>query len=236
MNSMNKTVVIHQPDFIPYLGFFHRFLSSDQYLVLDHVQFVNGSSRAWTHRDKIKTPKGAQWLSVSVHKAPRDTPINQIVLSDVVDWRSDNLRLLEANYRQAPFYDEIMPHLRRLYEQPVTMLADFNLCSIRMLMSLLDVERPMVLSSSLEPQGAKNELLVDLLQKVGASHYLSGVGARDYMDESIFRAAGIEVLWQDFRHPVYPQLFGDFEPYLSAIDVLFNCGVDASRRLLRGEQ
>lgn len=233
---MSKTVVIHQPDFIPYLGFFHRFLSADLYLVLDHVQFVNGTSQAWTHRDKIKTPGGAQWLSVSVQKVPRDTPINQVTLSDAVDWRAANLRLLEANYRLAPFYGEIMPSLRRLYAEPARRLVDFNLSSIRMLMSLLDVERPMILSSALSPRGARNELLVDLLQKVAADKYLSGVGARDYMEESMFSANGIKVIWQNFRHPVYPQQFGSFEPNLSAIDMLFNCGVEKSRRLLRGEQ
>lgn len=232
---MTKTVVIHQPDFIPYLGFFHRFLSADLYLVLDHVQFVNGTARAWTHRDKIKTPKGAQWLSISVQKVPRDTPINQVELSDIVEWRGANLRLLEDNYGRVSYYDEIMPSLRRLYAEPTKMLVDFNLCSIRMLMALLDVERPLVLSSALAPKGHKNELLVDLLQKVGAGRYLSGVGARDYLDESLFKAAGIEVLWQDFQHPVYPQQFGEFEPYLSAIDMLFNCGVEESRRLLRGK-
>ncbi|MCW5296902.1 hypothetical protein DXT88_01795 [Herbaspirillum lusitanum] len=233
---MNKTVVIHQPDFIPYLGFFHRFLSSELYLVLDHVQFVNGTSRAWTHRDKIKTPKGAQWLSVSVQKAPRDTPINQIEISTVVNWRAENLRLLEANYRTAPYYEEIMPYLRELYGTSDTMLADFNLRSIQMLMSLLDVVRPMIFSSALSPQGTKNELLIDLLKKVDATRYLSGVGARDYMDETLFHQAGIEVVWQNFQHPVYPQLHGDFEPYLSSVDALFNCGIDGSRRLLRGKQ
>lgn len=232
---MTKTVVIHQPDFIPYLGFFHRFLDADLYLVLDDVQFVNGTSRAWTHRDKIKTFKGVRWLSISVKKMPRDTLINQVELSDAVDWRSAHIRLLEANYRDSPFYEEIMPSLRSLYAEPARRLVDFNLCSIRMLMSLLDVERPMVLSSTLTSEGAGNVLLVDLLKKVGADRYLSGVGARDYMDESLFLAAGINVLWQDFQHPVYPQQFGKFETYLSAIDVLFNCGVEESRRLLRGK-
>lgn len=232
---MKKTVVIHQPDFIPYLGFFHRFLSADLYVVLDDVQFVYGS-RAWTHRDKIKTPKGTQWLTVSVKKPPRDTAINQVELSDEVDWRTDHIRLLEANYRGAPFFEQIMPSLRTLYAEPAKMLADFNLRSIRMLMSLLDVETPMVLSSTLSPQGAKNDLLVDLLKKIGADRYLAGVGSRDYMDESLFGAAGIEVVWQDFQHPVYPQQFGEFQPYLSAIDMLFNCGIDRSRQLLRGEK
>ncbi len=233
---MATTAVIHQPDFLPYLGFFHRFLQADIYLVLDHVQFVNGTSKAWTHRDKIKTSKGVQWLSVSVNKVPRDTPINQVTLSTTVEWREANLHLLEANYRRAPYFGEIMPYVRQLYSEPAKGLAEFNIKSIRILMALLDVERPMIFSSSLNPQGAKNELLIDLLRKVGAGRYLSGVGARDYMDELLFAAAGIEVLWQDFRHPVYPQLHGTFEPYLSSVDVLFNCGIDRSRRLLRGEE
>jgi hypothetical protein len=101
---------------------------------------------------------------------------------------------------------------------------------------MLDVETPIVLSSTLAPQGAKNALLIDLLKKVGADRYLSGVGSRDYMDESLFGAAGIEVQWQDFHHPVYPQRFGEFEPFLSAIDMLFNCGIDRSRQLLREEK
>jgi hypothetical protein len=104
-----------------------------------------------------------------------------------------------------------------------------------MLMDMLDVRIPIVLSSTLSPVGAKNELLVDLLQKVGASHYLSGVGARDYFDPAPFDAAGIKVIWQEFVHPVYPQLFGDFVPYLSSLDMLFNCGIERSRLLIRGE-
>ena len=87
-----KTVVIHQPDFMPYAGFFHRFLNADLYIALDHVQFVKGTSRAWTHRDKIKTTKGDQWLTVSTKSAPLNTPINQIQLSDDINWKENNLQ------------------------------------------------------------------------------------------------------------------------------------------------
>jgi hypothetical protein len=231
---MTKTVVIHQPDFIPYLGFFERFLHADLYLVLDHVQFVNGSARAWTHRDKIKTPQGERWLSISVKKAPRDTPINQVLLSTEVNWREDNLRLLERNYRESAYFEEIMPAVESLFSRPDTRLVDFTLYSIEMLADMLDVRVPMVLSSTLQPQGAKNELLIDLLRKVDATHYLSGVGARAYLDPAPFAAAGIDVVWQDFVHPVYPQLHGDFVPFLSSLDMLFNCGIEHSRELLRG--
>ena len=158
---MSKTVVIHQPDFVPYLGFFHRFLAADLYVVLDHVQFVNGTSRSWTHRDKIKTPQGEKWLTLSIKKAGRDTPINQIALSDTVDWVVTNLNQLEQNYRKAPYYDEVMPEVRALYEKPGRMLGEFNLRSIEMLMDMLDVRVPFVLSSTLAPRGQKNELLID---------------------------------------------------------------------------
>ena len=229
-----KIVVIHQPDFMPYLGFFHRFLHADMYIALDHVQYVS-SSRSWTNRDKIKTEKGEKWLTVSVKKAPRYTAINQIELSTDIDWRQDNLRVLEQNYRKSPFYDELMLEVERLYTQPFQRLCDFNIASIEMLMDMLDVRIPWVWSSNLEPIGAKNELLVDLLQKVSSTDYLSGQGARDYFEAEPFVKAGIDVIWQDFTHPVYAQQFVGFIPYLSALDVLFNHGIMTSREILRRE-
>lgn len=230
---MSKTVVIHQPDFMPHLAFFQRFLSADEYIVLDHVQFVTGTSRSWTHRDQIKTPAGAKWITLSVRKAPLGTPIHQIELSTSVDWVTANLNLLQQNYRHAPFFDEVFPWVAQLYEAPSGLMADFNLRSIELLMDLLDVRLPWVRSSSLQPEGSSNELLIDLLGKVGATHYLSGNGARAYMQPEKFAQAGIEVVWQEFVHPVYPQQFGAFVPYLSSLDALFNCGIAATRHILR---
>jgi len=231
---MNKIVVIHQPDFAPYLGFFHRFLHADLYIALDHVQFVNSSSRSWTHRDKIKTTQGEKWLTISVKRMPRDTPISRIKLSTDVDWRQQNLSLLEQNYRKASFYKEIMPEVERLYGRPFEFLRDFNIASIEMIMTMLDVRIPWVWSSTLDPVGSKNELLINLLRRVSASHYLSGIGARDYFQPELFAKAGLEVIWQNFVHPVYAQQFDNFVPYLSALDVLFNHGANKSREILRG--
>lgn len=225
-------MVIHQPDFAPYLGFFHRFLHADLYIALDHVQFVS-SSRSWTNRDKIKTEQGEKWLTVGVKKATRDTSINHIQLSVDVDWRSANLFLLDHNYRKAPYFNELMPVLRKLYSEQFSVLHDFNMASIEMLMELLDVRIPWVWSSSLQPVGYKNAMLVDLLEKVSASHYLSGRGARNYFDPEPFATAGIEVIWQEFSHPVYAQQFGEFMPNMSALDLLFNHGITASREILR---
>ncbi len=230
---IKKVVVIHQPDFVPYLGFFHRFLHADFYIALDHVQYVDGSSRAWTHRDKIKTAQGEKWLTLSTKKAPHNTAINQIELSTDTNWRQDNLRLLEHNYRKASCYKELMPEIEHLYSQPYQVLRDFNMASIETLMDMLGVRIPWVWSSSLDPSETKNEMLVGLLKKISASHYLSGVGARNYFRSEPFAKASIEVIWQNFTHPVYAQQFGEFVPYLSALDVLFNHGITASREILR---
>jgi hypothetical protein len=232
---MSRTAVIHQPDFLPHLGFFDRLLHADVFVFLDSAQYVDSTSRSWTHRDKIKTPKGAQWISLSVKSAPRDTPIYEIELSEKVDWRTNHINLLRENYRKSPYFAEIFAEIEQLYANPWTKLSDFNRASIELLMRLFDIRIETVAATSLTPQGKSNELLVDILKKIDADRYLSGPGARAYFRPEPFAAAGIEVLWQDFQHPVYSQLYGDFVPYLSSIDLLLNCGIDKSRKILRNK-
>lgn len=231
---MSKTVVIHQPDFLPHLGFFHRLCHTDQFVVLDHVQFVSGTSRSWMNRDRIKTPNGAAWLTVSVAKAPRDTAINQIRLSTAVAWREKHLNILHQNYGKAPFFSEVHPYIEALYALECDALVTFNMASIHMLCDLLGIEVDMVFSSDLHCCGKKNDLLVGILTQIGATHYLSGLGAKDYFDPDPFDRSGIEVEWQQFVHPVYPQMYGGFIAGLSAIDLLYNCGIEKSRAILRG--
>jgi hypothetical protein len=229
---LKKTVVIHQPDFLPYLGFFHRLLFCDLYVIFDNVQFLGGS-RSWHRRDKIKTPKGETWITVGVKKAPQKTLINEIVLTNETDWRQDNLNLIIENYKRTPYYSEIFPYMKELFSYSSENLLKFNIKSIQILMELFDIKVDMVLASTLNVTGKKNELLVDILNRVVATHYLSGIGAKDYYDPEPFAEAGIEVVWQEFSHPVYPQIHGEFVPYLSSIDLLFNCGIERSREILR---
>ncbi len=227
-----KTVVIHQPDFLSYIGFFHRLLHSDLYIVLDDVQFVS-SSRAWTNRDKIKTQNGEKWLTVSVKKAPRNTNINDIILNDTINWKKQNLNLLKQNYRKANYFNEIFPYIEELYQNSTKKLSEFNMASISMLIQLFDINIDIIYSSDLVTTKMKSERLVELLTQVDATHYLSGIGAKDYHIDKPFKKANIEVIWQNFKYPVYPQLHGEFIPYLSSIDMLFNCGIEESRKILR---
>lgn len=229
---MTRTAVIHQPDFASYLGFFQRFLHADLYIVLDHVQFVHGTSRSWTHRDMIKTAQGARWLTVGIRKPKLGTPINEVELAPGTGWIDQNLSLLRENYRKAVGWAEVSPRLEQLYGAGGGLLAEFNLHFLAGILDMLDLKMPMVRSSTLAPEGSKNELLIELLQKVGADRYLSGLGARDYMRPELFQAAGIEVVWQEFTHPVYPQQYDGFTPYLSILDTLLNCGIAGTREIL----
>jgi len=229
---MGKTVVIHQPDFLSYLGFFHRFLHADLWVILDTAQFVTGTSKSWQNRDLIKTEQGGRWLTVGVKKPRFRTPISEIELADS-SWREENLNLIRANYRKSHYFKEIMPFLEELYAFPCTRLVDFNLKSSRMLMQIFDIRIDTVLASSLGPAGKSNQMLVDILEKLGAERSLSGLGARGYFAPEPFERAGIEVVWQEFSHPTYPQQHGDFIPYLSSIDLLFNCGIAGSGHIIR---
>lgn len=231
----NRLVVIHQPDFLPYLGFFDRLLQADIYVVLDTVQYVNGSSNSWMNRDKIKTPKGEQWLTVCVNKAPRETSIQQIYLLEDNKWREHNLNLIRENYRKAQYFNEIFPYIEQLYKINAEKMMDFNFASIKMLMELFDIEIDIKFASELPAKGKNNELVIDIVKCLGCRRYLSGVGAKDYYKPEPYNRAGVEVVWQNFVHPVYPQQFGEFIPYLSSIDLLFNCGIAHSRRIIRGE-
>jgi WbqC-like protein family len=230
---MTRSVVIHQPDFIPWLGFFHRFIRADLYVALDHVQFVSGTAHSWTHRDRLKTPAGPRWLTLTIQKAPLGTPINEIALSEDDGWKQANLNFVRENYRRAPYFEEIFPKFSGLYQMQHKRLVDMTLASIDLLQNLLGTPIRRVLSSELQPTGSRNEMLVDILKKVQATHYLSGAGARAYHDPLLFERAGIEVVWQQFSHPIYPQQHGSFVANLSSLDLLLNCGSSEATALLR---
>lgn len=229
--SGKKVVVVHQPDFIPYLGFFHRLMQADAWVVLDHVQL---NDAGWVHRDKIKTAYGCKWISLPLQKNTHLASINSRLLSITGDWRQQHLAKWQDAYKKSPFFDEVWPHLESIYACKASFLCEFTLHSIEVLLELLDIRLPEQYEShTLGIEDKSNELVAKLVSKVGGTHYLSGVGARDYHDDAPYEAAGIEVIWQNFTHPIYPQLHGEFVPYLTTVDTLFNCGVNGTKEMLR---
>jgi hypothetical protein len=226
-----KKIVIHQPDFMPYLGFFDRFRDADLYVALDNVQYVN-SSRGWTNRDKIKTEEGEKWLSVSVEKTSRSTLIKDVVISKNIDWKKKHLSIIHQNYGSSPYYEEIITNIEKIYQIQYENLRDFNMHLIIYFMETLNLKVPWIWSSDLNISGSKNELLINIIKKLNGTHYISGVGAKNYLNEESFKESGIEVIWQKFNHPIYKQNYSNFIPNLSVLDLLLNCGIEQSQKIM----
>jgi hypothetical protein len=216
-----KTVCIHQPDFLPYLGFFHRLLTTDHFIYLDDVQFIR---RGWQHRDQIKTRDGVAWLTLSIQKGHYHQQIREVLLSTDDKWVEDNLNLIRQAYAKSKYFNDVFPLVQSIYQAGHARMLDFNLAFLNLAFVLLDINVQTSLSSELNSAASSTRRLVDLVTAVQGKNYLTGNGSRDYLDESLFNKAGINVIWQNFKHPVYPQLHGDFVPMLSCLDLFFNCG------------
>ncbi|HEY8119605.1 MAG TPA: WbqC family protein [Methylophilaceae bacterium] len=223
------TICIHQPDFAPYLGFFHRLLLADHFIILDDAQFIKGG---WQNRDRIKGKQGAAWLTLSiVKKFPQK--INEVLLDPKVQWIDDNLNLLHDSYARASYFDEVFTRVEAIYRSGHQKMIELNLALMQLAFEYFDIEIPLSYASQHEVAGKSSARLVGLVKATGGDSYLTGTGSTDYLDETLFSEADIKVEWQQFRHPVYPQLHGDFEPMLSCLDVMFNCGKGAAD-VLRG--
>lgn len=219
------TAAVHQPQYLPYLGFFHKIARADVFVVLDDVQFHR---RGLQHRNRIKTSQGWQWLTVPVGGASHEV-IRDVRLSPEA-WQQRHRRALTLNYARAPYFEEYGPGILDLLERPWDRLVDLDMALLEWAMGALGISTPIVDASSLGAMGQRSELLVSLCRAVGATGYLSGPGGVRYMDLDVFEAGGIEVHWQDFTHPIYEQLFPrvGFIRDLSIVDALFCCGAGAA--------
>jgi hypothetical protein len=211
-------VTIHQPDFLPWLGFFDRWQKSDTYIVLDDVQFLR---RGWHHRDKIKAQKGVQWLTVPVlKKSCYHQTIKEVRINNEENWHCKHLKTIQVAYGKATNFDLVYGRLSEIYNKDYDLLISFNMNLLRLCSNMLGINTTVVFASDFNVKSTGSRRLVDLVKSVGGEDYLTGSGSRDYLDEELFRKAGINVCWQEFKNPVYKQLHGGFEEMLSVLDFL----------------
>lgn len=217
-------VTIHQPDFIPWLGFFDRWHKSDLYIALDDVQFLR---RGWHHRDRIKTVSGPAWLTVPVCKKGRyNQLIRDVTIDDSKRWRDIHLKTIEFNYKKAPNFDRCFNEVSKIYNKRHRYLIDLNIDLLRFVAAELDINTPIVFASSFKVKAKGSERLVALTKSAHGTTYLTGMGSKDYLDESLFSKESIEVIWHEYEQPIYNQLSGTFIPKLSAIDYLMMKDLD----------
>ena len=229
-------VVILQPSYIPWRGYFDQIFRADLFVFYDDVQY---DKRGWRNRNQIKTPKGKQWLTIPVNSRGAQTeniPINQIRMVWDNRWSQNHLKALQHSYSKAPHFGEYAALLEKFYRRQDDFLADFTTeFTIALAHELGNTHTRFMRSSELAGiDGQKTDRLIQILQAVGAVHYISGPSARDYIEQEKFDAAGITLEYMEYNYPEYPQLYPPFDPYVSILDLLFMTGPEAPNYILKG--
>jgi len=215
----------HQPEYLPYLGFIYKIAKADKFILVDHVQYLQ---KSFQNKNRIRTasgPEGYTWLTVPVitHNR-RYQKINEVEIDNSTSWGKKHWKTIYLNYKNTPFFKDHQDFFEKLYLKKWVKLADLTETIIYYLVEQLGIKIPIYRSSDYDFREKKNDLLIEMCQKLKADTYLSGQGARCYIKEGKFKAAGLSHIFSDFEHPVYPQKYQPFVPNLSAIDLLFNCG------------
>jgi hypothetical protein len=213
----------HQPNYLPWLGFFDKMRHCDIFIIEDNVQY---EQQGFTNRNRIKTPHGPKWLTVPVEHVGGPLPINEVKISNCAepDWAKRHWLTLKHNYGKAPFWEDFCGFFEQTYALEWKMLLDLNLHFIKGIMNILEISTPLVMASSLGVSERKSEGVLAKCKAVGADTQLCGNGAKEYLDLTKFEKEGITVVFQDFCHPIYPQLQNEFIPNLSVVDYLFCAG------------
>jgi WbqC-like protein family len=222
-------VGVIQSSYIPWRGYFDFIASVDIFVFHDDIQYTKGD---WRNRNKIKTPHGAEWITVPVAYKKVAQLICETPIDSTTPWRNKHLRTLEANYRQAPFFYVVEEFISRVSVSEQSTISQLNINLIRRISNYLEINTPMIISSELSLQGSKTERLIDLLKKLNATTYLSGPSADAYLDKDLFRQNGISLEYKSYDYAPYPQLWGDFIGGVTVLDLIANCGSQAKEYIL----
>ncbi|MBW7954469.1 WbqC family protein [Candidatus Gracilibacteria bacterium] len=211
---------IHQPNYIPYLGLFNKIKQSDVFVIYDIAQYTKGD---YHNRNKVKGSNGEVLLTLPVFvnfgQEIKDVRFNNSILKK-------HFQTIEQNYKKAKFYNDYITKIKEIYDYKGDSISEFNTITIKKICELLGIKTKfIILSDLINSMESKNtDALIDICKLVGATEYISGAGGKNYIEESKFTQAGIILHYQDYHHPNYNQLWGDFIPYMSIIDLILNEG------------
>jgi len=226
MANDKKTIVILQPGYIPWLGFFNMMHSADLFIYHTDVQY---DKQSWRNRNRIRTAKGFVWLTVPVQISGHSKSlIRDIRIDGGKNWRRDHLNLLKQNYMKAPFYEYYIDYFEELYANKWEFLIDVDLEIVNYLIKELGISTKVEYSTNFDLKGLKGQdRVLAICEQAGATEYLSGPAGKAIYFEDEFRRKGVDLAWHNYPHPVYRQQFDGFVPYLSVIDLMFNHGPES---------
>ncbi|QWE16950.1 WbqC family protein [Polynucleobacter sp. AP-Nino-20-G2] len=222
----------HQPCYIPWLGFFQKLASADLFIYLDEVQYqVND----WNNRNRIKTHQGAMWLTVPIlRKNHLNKKIKDVEINASEPWGKKHWKSIQNAYSKAPFFYRYSEFFADTYDKKWYSLVDLNRYMLGWFLETLKIQVEVRPASNYQFVGRKGDLVLDICKQLHAEKFIFGALGRDYADLEVFKREGIETVFQDYAHPIYSQLHGEFTPNLSVIDLIFNCGDESKDILLSG--
>ena len=231
-----KLLAIMQPTYLPWIGYFDLINRVNDFVFLDVVQLAK---RSWQVRNRIKTKDGDIFLSVPIQKTKsrNDVIISESLINDNISWRSKHLKSIKYNYERANYFNEMYGFLELFFNQNINNLCAFNINFIKSVANKMNISTNFILASELNNlKGTKDDLLVSICKELSCNKYLSPLGSKEYIDrnnpDGSFSRNDIELLYHNYNHPTYSQLHGDFIPYMSIIDLLFNHGFKGAKKLI----
>jgi len=223
-------ITIHQPNFIPYLGFFDKCDYSDILVIYNSTQFKKND---FQNRNRIKGKGGGFWLTVPVTYTFGDK-INEVRLNNNLDWRSKHLKSIEVCYSKSKYFNKYFPMIKEIYNEDWEFLSDFNTRIIKLFLEEVGIKCKIVLSSDLNIGSKRTEALVDMCNRLNGETYISGGDGKNYINFDSFANENIKVEFQNYQHPDYKQNFGEFNPYMCLLDLLFNEGPNSLKIIRAG--
>jgi len=219
---MEKTIGILQPGYLPWLGFFDQVYSCDVFILYDDVQF---DKYGWRNRNKIKTQDGEHWLTVPVlHKGLGKQLIKDVKINYTENWVVKHIKSITQNYSKTPFFKEYSIDIFNCLNKKYIYLSDLTTELIYVLCKFLKIETSIVRSSTLKLEGDRIQRLIQCIKYFNGNKFIEGTAGKDYICKEVFDKNGIKVIYQDYKHPEYRQLYSSFVCNLSVIDLIFNCG------------
>lgn len=223
-------VVILQPSYIPWRGYFDQIRRADLFVFYDDIQY---DKHGWRNRNQIKTHHGKQWLTIPVHTkgVTQGTPINEVRIDWSKPWPKKHLKAITIAYSKSPYFKEYLPLLESMYQRHDEYLADFTIETSILLARELGFTLPRFLRSSelSDLEGQKTDRVINVLKQVGAKHYICGPSASSYMEPDKFVKAGITFEYMQYNYPEYPQLYPPYDAHVSILDLLLMTGKDSCR-------
>lgn len=226
----------HQPEYLPYIGFFYKVMRCDKFIFVDHIQYAK---KTFQNRNRIRTAHGSKgWTLLTVPCITHGRfyqRICDVEIDNNLNWQENHWKCITLAYKKTPYFENYKGSFEEIYTQKWTRLAKLNETIINYISKELNINVEVFKSSNYNFVGKSTDLLIEMCKAIGVDTYLSGQGGRAYIEENKFKEANLKHEFCEFKHPIYQQRFKPFVPYMSIIDMLFNCG-DKTAEIIKNAQ